>query len=139
MSIILLFITLLLIFLFWFIGGRDPKVGKTVEMHPIEGVTPADIGYLFYGHTRIRDIAVLIVYLATKGYLKIVEYRPKSIRWFRWQNQRTKSGTSGRHTIFFLKMCTKEDRWNRRWCTRDFVRCGRISVSALRTDSMHRT
>lgn len=77
MSIILLSITLLLIFLFWFIGGRDPKVGKTVEMHPIEGVTPADIGYLFYGHTRIRDIAVLIVYLATKGYLKIVEYRPK--------------------------------------------------------------
>ncbi|MDO4384262.1 MAG: DUF2207 domain-containing protein [Eubacteriales bacterium] len=77
LSVFLLGITLLLILQFWVIGGRDPKVEKTKEIHPIDGVTPADIGFLFYGHTRIRDIGVLIVYLAIHGYLKIVEYKPK--------------------------------------------------------------
>lgn len=77
LSIIVLGITTLLILLLWLIGGRDPRIPKTVEMHPIDGVSPADIGFLLHGYVRIRDIAVLIVYLAIKGYLKIVEYAPK--------------------------------------------------------------
>lgn len=77
LAVFLMGITLLLILQFWVIGGRDPKVEKTKEIHPIDGVTPADIGFLFYGHTRIRDIGVLIIYLAIRGYLKIVEYKPK--------------------------------------------------------------
>lgn len=79
-SLILMIVVLALIFLFWLIGGRDPRLKKTREAYPIEGVTPADIGFLFYGRTRIRDVAVMIVQLAIRGYLRIVEYQPKKYR-----------------------------------------------------------
>jgi hypothetical protein len=77
LSLIVLGITTLLIFLLWLIGGRDTRVRKTQEQRPIEGVKPSDIGFLLYGHTRIRDIAILIIYMAIQGYLRIVEYAPK--------------------------------------------------------------
>ncbi len=77
LMIALLGIVTALIFLLWVIGGRDYRIAKTEEKTPIDGLTPADIGYLFYGRTRIKDIAVLLVYLASKGYMKIVEYAPK--------------------------------------------------------------
>lgn len=77
LMLILLGITTLMIFLLWVIGGRDVRVAKTSEKRPIDGLTPADVGFLLYGRTRIKDVAILIVYLASKGYMKIVEYAPK--------------------------------------------------------------
>lgn len=71
---------LLVIGLFWIAGGRDPKFKRRNEMHPIEGLTPADVGYLLYGKMRIKDIVALIVYLAIKGSLRIVEYQPKKYK-----------------------------------------------------------
>lgn len=74
---------LLLVILFWLIGGRDPRVRRTEEIHPIDGISTADISYLFYGRMRIRDIAILIVHLAIQGSLRIEEYQPKKYRLIR--------------------------------------------------------
>ena len=63
--------------LLWIIGGRDPKVEKTTETKPIEGIIPAEIGYIFNGEVGIRDILQLLIYFARKGYLSITEYEPK--------------------------------------------------------------
>ncbi|MBQ6621227.1 MAG: DUF2207 domain-containing protein [Mogibacterium sp.] len=82
-SVFLMLGILALIFILWLIGGRDPKAPKTVEQRPIEGISPVDIGFLFNGRTRIRDIIILLVDFAAKGYLRIVEFQPKQYRLIR--------------------------------------------------------
>lgn len=64
-------------FILWMIGGRDPKFEKVVQTHPIEGISPVEVGYISIGRIRVRDIIALIIYLGTRGYLKIIEYAPK--------------------------------------------------------------
>lgn len=71
---------LLLSALLWLIGGRDPKIAKTKEKYPIDGIAPSDITYIYEGKVKVRDIISLIIYMGTKGYLKISEYAPKKYR-----------------------------------------------------------
>ena len=74
---------LLLLALLWLFGGKDPRVEKTNETKPLEGIVPAEIGYIFNGEVSIRDILMIIIYFARKGYLRISEYEPKRYRLFR--------------------------------------------------------
>ena len=67
----------------WFVGGRDPRIRKNKQSHPIEGISPVEMGYIFIERVRMRDITALITYLGTKGYLKISEYAPKKYRLIR--------------------------------------------------------
>ena len=55
----------------WFLYGRDPRIVKTVEFYPPEGLTPGEIGYLYDENVDKRDIVSTIVYLADKGYISI--------------------------------------------------------------------
>lgn len=71
---------LLALLVMWFIGGRDPRVGRTTETKPLDGILPAELGYIFDGAVGIRDILLLLIYFATKGYLTISEYEPKRYR-----------------------------------------------------------
>lgn len=57
----------------WFLFGRDPKVIKTVEFYPPEGMTPAEIGYIIDGTVDTKDIMSLLIYFASKGWLSIHE------------------------------------------------------------------
>ncbi len=79
MLIILGMIALILLLL-WFIGGRDPRIKKTYETKPIEGISPVEIGYIINDEFGIRDVVRLILYFGTKGYLQINEYEPKHYR-----------------------------------------------------------
>lgn len=79
-ALMLTAVGILLLLLLWLIGGRDPKMARTEEKYPIDGVSPADVGFLFSGESRIGDIISLIIYLATKGCLRIVEYAPKKYK-----------------------------------------------------------
>ena len=56
---------------------------KTVETRPLEGIVPAEIGYIFNAEVSIRDILMIIIYFARKGYLSISEYEPKRYRLIR--------------------------------------------------------
>lgn len=67
----------------WIIGGRDPKVKRETVTKPIEGLTPVELGYIFNGEVRTRDVLHLILQFAQKGYLKISEYEPKRYRLIR--------------------------------------------------------
>ena len=66
--------------LLWFLFGRDPKIVKTVEFYPPEGMTPADMGYVIDGSVDYKDVLSLIMYLAEKGYLRITEYDKNRFR-----------------------------------------------------------
>mgnify|MGYP001168699996 CR=1 FL=1 len=64
---------LILLVLFWFRFGRDPKHVQTVEFEPPEGITPAELGYIIDGVSDRQDLVSLIIYFAHKGYLTIEE------------------------------------------------------------------
>ncbi len=74
---------ILLLFIMWLIGGRDPKVDVEKVTHPLENFSIAEIGYIYRGHVHVKDMIALIIYLATKGYLAISEYEPKKYRLLR--------------------------------------------------------
>lgn len=83
LAMLIMTVVTFLLLIMWFIGGRDPKVKKIEQAHPIEGITPAEIGYIFSTRVRTRDIISLIVYFGTKGYLKISEYEAKKYKLIR--------------------------------------------------------
>ncbi|WP_073993757.1 DUF2207 domain-containing protein [Parasporobacterium paucivorans] len=57
----------------WLKFGKDKKVIETVEFYPPEGYNSAEIGFLYRGKADSNDVISLLVYLANKGYIKIVE------------------------------------------------------------------
>lgn len=76
-------LTLFIGVVLWFIGGRDHKIKKKPQNRPIDGVAPSDITYIYEGKVRIRDVILLIIYMADKGYIRISEYAPKKYRLYR--------------------------------------------------------
>ena len=73
-------ITLIILSVMWIIGGRDPKVPRTNENKPLDGILPYTVGYIVDGEIGVRDILLLIIDFASKGYLTISEYEPKKYR-----------------------------------------------------------
>jgi hypothetical protein len=73
----------LILFILWVIGGRDPKVKRERVTRPIEGLTPVELGYIFNGEVRNKDVLNLVLQFAQKGYLRISEYEPKRYRLIR--------------------------------------------------------
>lgn len=73
----------LILLILWIIGGRDPKVIKEKVTKPIEGFSPVELGYIFNGEVRTRDVINMLLQFAQKGYLKISEYEPKHYKLIR--------------------------------------------------------
>ncbi len=55
----------------WLLYGRDPKIVRTPEFYPPDGLTPGEVGYLYDKIVDKRDIVSTIVYLADRGYITI--------------------------------------------------------------------
>ena len=70
---------LIISLLLWLIFGRDRKIVKTVEFYPPEGFNSLEIGYLYKGKATNEDVTSLLIYLADKGYIKIVENNGESL------------------------------------------------------------
>lgn len=62
-----------LTFLLWTKYGKDEKLVAPVQFYPPDGLTPAEVGYLINETVDPKDVTSLIIYWASKGYLKIVE------------------------------------------------------------------
>lgn len=52
---------------------KDKEIIVPVMFNPPEGITPAELGYLVDEHVDREDIVSLYLYLASKGYIKIIE------------------------------------------------------------------
>lgn len=63
----------------WWLKGRDPDPGMSVApmYEPPEKMGPAEVGTLIDGSVQPRDITSVLVDLAVRGYLKIVETQHK--------------------------------------------------------------
>ena len=64
----------LISFILWVKNGKDlDKVPETVEFYPPENLDAAEIGYLYKRDTGRKLSIALIVELASKGFIKIIE------------------------------------------------------------------
>lgn len=66
-------IFLIISILIWHKYGRDDKVVETVEFYPPEGLNSLDVGFLYKGKAENKDVTSLLIYLANKGYLEIID------------------------------------------------------------------
>lgn len=66
-------LSLVVCFVLWMIYGREEEVVKTVEFYPPEELNSLELAYIYKGKAEKEDVASLLIYLASKGYIKIVE------------------------------------------------------------------
>ena len=81
MSILAIILPLLFVFityLLWNKFGKDEQVVETVEFYPPQGFNSAEVGFLYKGNAESSDVISLLIYLANKGYIKIIETEEKS-------------------------------------------------------------
>lgn len=65
-------------FILWLKNGKDlDKVPETVEFYPPENLDAAEIGYLYKQNTGRKLAVALIIELASKGFVKIIESKDK--------------------------------------------------------------
>lgn len=69
MPILILVIALLV----WAIFGNSEEIIDTVEFYPPEGFNSLDLALAYKGKVDNRDVISLLIFLASKGYLKIVD------------------------------------------------------------------
>ena len=72
-SIIFVFIGLVL----WLLFGRDKTVVDTVEFYPPEGYNSAEVVFFYKGYVDNKAVVSLLIYLASKGYIKIEQIKNK--------------------------------------------------------------
>ena len=73
------FIFVLISALLWYKYGKDDIVVETVEFYPPNEFNSLEIGFLYKGKANNEDVVSLLIYLANKGYLKIVETEDQSL------------------------------------------------------------
>ncbi len=80
-SVLLPLWALIVMFVFWWTKGRDPKADISVApmYEPPKEMTPAEVGALLEDSVHPRDITATLVDLAVKGYLKIEETESKAL------------------------------------------------------------
>ena len=68
----------------WWMKGRDPDPGMSVApmYEPPEKMGPAEVGTLIDGSVDPRDITSVLVDMAVRGYVKIVETQHKGLSLF---------------------------------------------------------
>ena len=76
-------VTVIILTVLWFIGGRDPKIKRQKRTKPIEGFSPVELGYAYNSRVSIGDVVRMLLEFAIKGYLRISEYEPKKYRVYR--------------------------------------------------------
>ncbi len=66
-------VLLIAMFFIWRKFGKDDKPVETVEFYPPDNMNSAEVGLWYKGNSEKKDVVSLLVYLAGKGYLSIVE------------------------------------------------------------------
>ena len=57
----------------WIYMGRDKAIVDIVEFYPPDGLNCAEIAYAYYGHLSNKDCVPMIIGLASKGYIQIIQ------------------------------------------------------------------
>lgn len=66
-------ICLLFSFFLWSKYGKDEPVVETVEFYPPKGLNSLDVGFIYKGRAENKDVTSLLIGLANKGYIQIID------------------------------------------------------------------
>lgn len=64
---------LIISFILWYKFGRDEPVIETVEFYPPDGLNSLEVGFLYNGKAKDKDVTSLLIYLSNKGYIQIID------------------------------------------------------------------
>lgn len=92
----------------WYIFGREYPVVETVEFYPPEGLNSLDVALLYKGKIKSKDVTSLLIYLANKGYLEIIE-KDKDVN-FKKVNLKQDAKISSEEKIIELENKMSEER-----------------------------
>lgn len=92
--------SVLISYLLWKKYGKDDQVIDVVSFYPPDGMNSLDIAYAKKGSVNSNDVVSLLVYLASKGYIKIIEDE-KSKRKFTIQKVKEYDGNNKEERLFF--------------------------------------
>lgn len=66
-------ICLLISFFLWSKYGKDDLTVETVEFYPPKGLNSLDVGFIYKGIADNKDVTSLLIDLANKGYIHIID------------------------------------------------------------------
>lgn len=69
----ILIVLLIVVISLWYYYGRDEKHISAIEFYPPDGMNPLEMQFYYKGEVDSEGVVSLLTYLASKGYLKIVE------------------------------------------------------------------
>ena len=71
LSIVLSATVLLIVFILWYLKGRDERLVVSPVFYPPEGISPMDAGYILNGTLSDEAVSAMLFYWAEKGYITI--------------------------------------------------------------------
>ncbi len=77
---------LLILILLFFFFGRDKEIIPSVQFQPPNGLDSAAVGYIVDGNVSDTDTISLILFWASKGYLKIRQGKNKSLMFIKMKD-----------------------------------------------------
>ena len=96
----------LISYLIWKKYGKDGQVVDVVSFYPPENMNSLDVAFAKKGSVNSNDAVSLLVYLASKGYIKIVEDKKSKSR-FTIQKVKEYDGNNKEEELFFRGLFKK--------------------------------
>lgn len=100
--------------LLWARFGKDDEVIETVEFYPPEGFNSLEIGFLYKGDATNKDVTSLLIYLANKGYIEIMDIEEESLftssKSFKIRKLKEYDGNDVNERLFLEGLFTKRKR-----------------------------
>ena len=96
----------LISYLIWKKYGKDDQVVDVVSFYPPENMNNLDVAFAKKGSVNSNDAVSLLVYLASKGYIKIVEDKKSKSR-FTIQKVKEYDGNNKEEELFFRGLFKK--------------------------------
>jgi len=93
-------------YLIWKKYGKDDQVVDIVSFYPPENMNSLDVAFAKKGSVNSNDAVSLLVYLASKGYIKIVEDKKSKSR-FTIQKVKEYDGNNKEEELFFRGLFKK--------------------------------
>ena len=127
-------------FFWWSTYGRDEPVVETVEFYPPEGLNSAEVG-LVYSEVVTNDAVIsLLIYLADKGYLRIVDTGDKNKKKsYRLEKVKDYDGSDEAARRFFAGLFSRKDRVTSADLTNKFYLTVNEVTELLKNGKIHKT
>jgi len=68
-------LSIIIVLIIWYIRGYDGIFKTKGKLYKLPDISPLDVGYLYKGEAKEKDVNSILLYLASKNYLRIEEIK----------------------------------------------------------------